>query len=80
MQVRIEGQLALDGTIRCELVITGAHDSEVHVPARFTAPGDEAVLELLAGGAPFAVEIDAPLLQTVSVEAGQIVDVRGVER
>lgn len=79
MKVRIEAQLAPDGAVRCELVITGSHDAEVHVPARFTTPDDEGVLELLADGTPFVIEVDAPLLQSVSVDAGRLVDVRGVE-
>ena len=78
MKVRIEGQLALDGSVRCELVITGPRDTELHLPAKFTAP-DERVLELLAGGAPFEIEVDAPLLQKVTAETGGLVDVRGVE-
>ncbi|MGW7197534.1 hypothetical protein [Streptomyces chryseus] len=77
MKVRIEAQRALNGTVRCELVITGPHDAEVRLPARFTAPDDEGVIELLADGAPFEVEVDAPLLQSVSVDAGHVVDVRG---
>ena len=77
MKVRIEAQRALDGAVRCELVITGAHDAEVHLPAKFTAPGDGGVLELLADGAPFEIEVDVPLLQSVSVDTGRLVDVRG---
>ncbi|MGW2708679.1 hypothetical protein ACWC4J_06755 [Streptomyces sp. NPDC001356] len=79
MRVRIEAQLALDGTVRCELVITGPHDVEAHMPARFTEPDDEGVLTLLAGGAPFEIEVDVPLLRSVTVDAGRLVDVRGTE-
>lgn len=78
MRVRIEAQLALDGAVRCELVITGPQGVEAHLPARVTAPDDEALLELLAGGAPFAIEVDASTLQSVTLDAGRVVDVRGV--
>ncbi|MFF3190539.1 hypothetical protein [Streptomyces misionensis] len=77
MKVRIEAQLALNGTVRCELVITGPDGTEAHLPARFTEPDDEGVLALLAGGTPFDIEVDAPLLRSVSVDAGRLVDVRG---
>jgi hypothetical protein len=73
MKVRIEAQRRPDGTMRCELVFTGRHGAEVHVPAVLADPEDEAIIAGFADGALFALEVEAPLLQSVSV------DVRGVE-
>lgn len=78
MKVRIEAQ-RVRGSMRCELVITGDRGAEVHVPAVFTASDDEGVLSVLADGDPFELEVDVPLLQSVSVDGGRLVDVRGIE-
>jgi hypothetical protein len=71
MKVRIEAQQALNNSVRCELVITEPNGAEVRLPARFTVPDVEGVLAMLGDGAPFAVEVDAPLLQTITVDTSQ---------
>ncbi|MFF8485176.1 hypothetical protein [Streptomyces antibioticus] len=79
MKVRIEAQLALNGAVRCELVITGTHDAEVHLPARLTVPDNDGLTELLASGAPFQIEVDAPLLLSASVHTGRPAEARASE-
>ncbi|BDH04887.1 hypothetical protein [Streptomyces seoulensis] len=80
MRVRIAAQHLGDGRMRCELIVTGPHDAEVHVPAVITCPTDDGVPSFLASGAAFEIEVDAPLLQSVSINAGHIVGVQGAER
>lgn len=79
MKVRIEAQRAFNGSMRCELILIGAHGAEVHVPAVLADPEAHGVIEAIADGALFAVEVDAPLLETATVDAGRLVDARGVE-
>lgn len=79
MKLRIRAQRRLDGSIDCRLVITSSSGAEVTVPAVLDDTNDEAVLSMLDDGSPLTLDATAPLIEAVTVAAGRIVDVRGVE-
>lgn len=79
MNVRIEAQRGVDGTVRCELILVGAHGAEVHLPATLAGPEADGIRDVLDSGALYAVEVDAPTLEKATIDAGRLVDVRGVE-
>lgn len=79
MKFRIRAHRKLDGTVECRLTITSSSGAEITVPATLDDTNDEAVLSLLDDGDLLTLDATAPLVEAVTVAAGRITDVRGVE-